>query len=945
MASVYFNPAVGGDGSIVTDDANATTGLANGGHRTRFVPALGQVVAVASNTVTKATEASSSATTSANYATKVDGFASGSDNSAKSWAIGGTGDGDPTAGSAKDWATQTSGDVDGSEYSSKEYAVGTQTRGVAGKGSAKDWATYTGGTVDDSEYSAKKYAQDAATSAESAAANAVLGKYTFSTTTTMADPGLGVIRFNNATVASVTAIAVDAQTADTSNPNILDYLLTWDDSTSTNKGQLRVAKSSAPGTFGIFNVTGLTNNTGWVELAVTYVSGAGSFSDTDVSFLEFFRSGDAGDVTGPVSSVDGNIAVFDGISGNSIRDGGSIASLGSKVTLDGPTDVYVTQTIQYTVTNYNVFSTYSVGSTAGSISITGDTIDFTAPGTAQTVTITVTVDGTPVTFSEVINAAGVKTPVNSTPTNGATDQSGSVTLTASAFQWLGVSDTHLNSDWEGATDSGFVTVVASSMADTVNKTSWTVTGLSESQTYYWRVRYRGTNNGVSAYSTAFSFVTKAHFGGLIGTQGGQGFGVGVYPDTLPAGFSNMASNTDPAHANYGNYTTTNGSIMVFVPKFYYRIGNAASPRYGTYGNNAVDIVGIETYADEAAANAAGYALHRAFKDGGAVKHGFFIDKYLASKDGTTTCKSVASAVPISLTTNAGYTNSNGMTGCTGILADSVVLSRARGAGVFNVASVFMYSACALLSLAHAQASTSTTNCAWYNATYNYPKGCNTALKDTNDATVTYTTAGDSGDANKPLTRANANFAKTTHNGQGCGVADLNGSMWQVALGITDFGTSGTDTTQHANGNVYVLKESVALASLTAGWDGATDAWGNTTSLATKYDAVSGLFPWGSTTGDVLFGNGANQVFSGATSGTSYLRTACGVQDTTAGASATGTDLFGKDYCYQYNLANLFVRCSGGCYDDANAGVFSRFWLSYRSYGSADSGFRAAAFGS
>ena len=65
MSSVTFSPSVGGDGSTVTDDSNATTGLDGGGHRTRFVPALAQVVAVAANTVTKAGEASSSASAAA----------------------------------------------------------------------------------------------------------------------------------------------------------------------------------------------------------------------------------------------------------------------------------------------------------------------------------------------------------------------------------------------------------------------------------------------------------------------------------------------------------------------------------------------------------------------------------------------------------------------------------------------------------------------------------------------------------------------------------------------------------------------------------------------------------------------------------------------------------------------------------------------------------------
>jgi len=61
MASVTFDESVGGDGSTITDDANASTGLKQGGHRTRFVPALAQTVAVAGFVVSKAGEASDSA--------------------------------------------------------------------------------------------------------------------------------------------------------------------------------------------------------------------------------------------------------------------------------------------------------------------------------------------------------------------------------------------------------------------------------------------------------------------------------------------------------------------------------------------------------------------------------------------------------------------------------------------------------------------------------------------------------------------------------------------------------------------------------------------------------------------------------------------------------------------------------------------------------------------
>lgn len=69
MASVYFDPALGGDGSTVTDDNNATTGLGNNGHRTKFVPALSQTVVMAGTATTKAAEAAASASTASTAAT------------------------------------------------------------------------------------------------------------------------------------------------------------------------------------------------------------------------------------------------------------------------------------------------------------------------------------------------------------------------------------------------------------------------------------------------------------------------------------------------------------------------------------------------------------------------------------------------------------------------------------------------------------------------------------------------------------------------------------------------------------------------------------------------------------------------------------------------------------------------------------------------------------
>jgi hypothetical protein len=60
MTSVIFPPALGGDGSTVSDDADPTTGLRNAGYKTRFVPALQQTVNIVQTAVEKAAAAAAS---------------------------------------------------------------------------------------------------------------------------------------------------------------------------------------------------------------------------------------------------------------------------------------------------------------------------------------------------------------------------------------------------------------------------------------------------------------------------------------------------------------------------------------------------------------------------------------------------------------------------------------------------------------------------------------------------------------------------------------------------------------------------------------------------------------------------------------------------------------------------------------------------------------------
>ena len=120
----------------------------------------------------------------------------------------------------------------------------------------------------------------------------------------MADPGTGEIRLNHGTLSSVTAIAFDATTADTGNPDISDLIAAIDDGTnSTHEGYIFIRKSGAPATFMAYNVTAaISDNTGWLQVTVTHSSSGGSLSNGDTLYVSFSRSGNVG-ATGSTGST------------------------------------------------------------------------------------------------------------------------------------------------------------------------------------------------------------------------------------------------------------------------------------------------------------------------------------------------------------------------------------------------------------------------------------------------------------------------------------------------------------------------------------------------------------------------------------------------------------------------------------------------------------------
>jgi hypothetical protein len=413
----------------------------------------------------------------------------------------------------------------------------------------------------------------------------------------------------------------------------------------------------------------------------------------------------------------------------------------------------------------------------------------------------------------------------------------------------------------------------------------------------------------------------------IGIAGQIGFGVGICPSALPAGMTELSGTRDRFHDNYGNYQYSDGSIMVWMPAFFYK--------YGTGSNglalNEVDIEPFGYFANVATANSAGYALHRAFYDGGVIQPGVFVDKYLVSNNGGI-ASSVKNGIALTSAVRGGIAASAfaSLTGApANNLGGAVAVAKTRGVNFF-VSSRFIFAALALLSYAHGKASTSTTHCAWYHATNNFPKGNNNnALGDAQDASIAYVWDGNSAYLGCGRTGSANFFARTTHNGQNCGVADLNGVVWEQTPGITHDGT-----------NLYILKPAVSMKNVTGGNSLATDLYGATgiaalyDSLGTSYESLTG------SNANKVFGNNSNQVLSAATSGNGWNFAGAGLP---LALGVGGSNAFGNDYALDYK-PNEMAPLSGGSWSDSSvAGVWS-FHLSVTRAVSLDSiGCRSALY--
>lgn len=412
----------------------------------------------------------------------------------------------------------------------------------------------------------------------------------------------------------------------------------------------------------------------------------------------------------------------------------------------------------------------------------------------------------------------------------------------------------------------------------------------------------------------------------IGVPGTVGFGVGIcpleYPDMAPL------AGTFTKGPEYGNYQYKDGSVMAWVPAYFYRYGHPDNPTYAAYGVNSIHVLPRSAYPTVLAAAIAGYALHRAFYDDGVEQPGFFHDKYLCSNN-----DGIASSIKNgkAITSAAAHYPFNGLTGSpSNNLAGAIAAAKTRGEDFFSSAS-FIFDALAKLSLAHAQASTSSAACAWYDSTgvSNFPKGCNNdALGDANDSTVVYESTGHETYDKAGKTGSGMPFAKTTHNGQACGIADLNGLLWEIVIGVTIL-----------DGSYYILKKEARMADLTAGVTLDTDAWG-AAGLAKNYTELGPAFGALGTKSERAIGS-ASQVFSSETEGLEWEAACSGIP---LADGMGGTNLFGNDRLYDTNMPEHMCFAAGGAWSSSvNAGVWARSCSYSRANSYHSYGFRSALY--
>lgn len=122
--------------------------------------------------------------------------------------------------------------------------------------------------------------------------------YTYSNSTTLADPGAGVVRLSSTTLSAITAIAIDATSAASGNPDVSDDISTW------SGDRLQIRKVGSEQNFVILEINSLVDNGGWLQLNGSVIASSGSLTDADSLSVTVQPRGEVGATGSSVPPID-----------------------------------------------------------------------------------------------------------------------------------------------------------------------------------------------------------------------------------------------------------------------------------------------------------------------------------------------------------------------------------------------------------------------------------------------------------------------------------------------------------------------------------------------------------------------------------------------------------------------------------------------------------------
>ena len=389
-----------------------------------------------------------------------------------------------------------------------------------------------------------------------------------------------------------------------------------------------------------------------------------------------------------------------------------------------------------------------------------------------------------------------------------------------------------------------------------------------------------------------------------------GFGAGVaYMPTIAAslGLTAMDGASERTHENFGNFVDSRNNVFVCIPMMYYKADT----------NTRIDeLMGVPKVEVSYIAKD-GYAPFYAFKkSNGEYVPCVFVSKYTMSKGSDNKPAFVKNADPVS-----SHSSYNGIQQFSGVEANNkgfFTAIRMLGSNycLHYAALRFVYY---MVAEAHkqkailrfgARSKVPSSICAYLDIAPYYPKGNNTNWGDADDTSLKYTRAGSGTYQGSSYgvgkTGSANNLAKTTFNGQKCGIADMGGNMWEVDGGYI------CESTQ-----TYILKGIDTLKSLNK------DNYNNTAffvGLNLENRRTSSAY---------MCGNGTNPLFTFNSSGNAYN---CDnfLIPLASGMSSSGTDAYGKDKNYPLGNGNapLFAGGYYGLSGDCGLLCASRYsWAS------------------